>query len=220
MRQRSTVSSQPAKAVDVGALRRTTALSRDKLTRWRLSKDFTRAIRHAFGRFAVRPNVATGRALKMNAALFRQHSCGFVFFVNAPTCQRTRGKEMRTGYTLAAAWALCLTTLASANAFTPQGKEGVDWARISFNVENNRSVEVTATAKTRNAQSGNTTKVQIWDNDRIVWDPSPEDRAYATGRFTVRGNGRHDVIVQCTNQRADAESCSISYQADSVIPVR
>lgn len=107
---------------------------------------------------------------------------------------------------------LCDTTLAAGQA--PAGSPGIDWASKKIKLTDGVAVKITARVTTQNAQSGNKSSVVLFVND-IERAKRGVDAASTSVTYTLSGNGSYELLAKCSNERADAETCTISVELDS-----
>lgn len=95
----------------------------------------------------------------------------------------------------------------------PAGTKGKDWAREVFDLGNVSTVIVTANNQTINATNGNKSGIRFVVNGASA-ETIVVDRAYVTSSIAIKGAGHYVVDAICTNERADAYTCTIGSEAE------
>lgn len=106
---------------------------------------------------------------------------------------------------------MLLAATASIAAPTQPGTDGKDRAYEQFEIRNGRTVMVSATNVTVNAQSGNRSGITLYVNGKQVHSNSVDKAAYSFS-YTLAGDGVYEVEATCSNERADAYSCRITLE--------
>lgn len=100
---------------------------------------------------------------------------------------------------------------ATATSAVPAGTNGKDWALVSFEIQSNASVLVTATNSTINVKPGNKTRIVIMKNGAIIKDQTVDNATFSVSTV-VSGKGKYEMTAICYNENADADTCSITTQ--------
>ena len=99
--------------------------------------------------------------------------------------------------------------LAQTSTPTPSGMKGKDWDELYFQIESGAAVELVASNNTTARESGNTSSVILWLDDREVAREGG-GRAQSEARYVVTGNNTYKARAICYNTGADAQSCKIN----------
>ena len=126
------------------------------------------------------------------------------------TADRVREGERSHGVRRVLSALTLMTAVSAASVLPASATEGKDTETRTIRVKDGSSVSVTASAYAPTKHSGNRTRVI---HGRKVADTDWVDSEFATTvPVAIDSPGTHTIKAACHNQRADAESCSISIE--------
>ena len=112
---------------------------------------------------------------------------------------------LRAAGLLAFLAAPCALSAQNPNPGTPSGTQGHDWDAVSFVVSGDHVAVVTA-ANISTGDNSSSAGFEVWlDGTRI--DNYTTSGFVAAKAYLVRGSGRHNLLVRCTNHVASMVSC-------------
>jgi hypothetical protein len=98
---------------------------------------------------------------------------------------------------------------------TPPGTKGQDWDQQTIEIQNGVEVEIKGQVTTKNTQSGNKSSVVLYI-DGTEKRRAGGDKAEHTVTYRYSESGKHSVEIRCSNERADADTCSLDISKGSV----
>jgi hypothetical protein len=108
-----------------------------------------------------------------------------------------------------------ISTMVCASPATPPGSRGVDWYQFTT-VVGEEPVVINAFNQTKNAQDGNESTVKIFANNEEKSSKTC-DAARCENESILERAGRYRILVKCSNEKADAESCGASVHREIIV---
>lgn len=117
---------------------------------------------------------------------------------------------MRRYFRIGCLFILCLGPATSFAGQKPAGTKGQNYDRILFEMDTDDEVEIVAKIMTINRYPTSSSSIVVTDNGVTAFGPASDAAERWTRTISIKGRGRHDIVLICSNANSDPVFCALS----------